>query len=365
MKRLFLLLMASGIAVSHAQTVRQENQAMVGKITATWCPPCGSWGWALAEEIMGRLGEENSFYVGIFNSPRNDWSNGKFRNKTAIEWANQFVMSGWPSFSINGVDKSAKNSSSQGVNTAGVKNDIYAAFDAFKAQPVVAGTGYWYRKTGTEITVQIKTKFFEDVTGDYYVAAYLVEDGALNPQNAKTTTTQTIEHHNVLRGSMGSHSGTPVWGTKVGSDTIKAGDEFETSYTVDIGVEPEWDVAKMKVVTVIWKKNAMNKYEYVNGNDKNEFPASVEDVTKGMSSLALYPNPATNNAMLSVMMDKASDVQIRVTDVTGRVIYSENTRFNTGINGWNIETSGWSAGTYLVSLTTPKGTLTERLAITK
>lgn len=365
MKRLFLLLMASGIAVSHAQTVREENQAMFGKITATWCGPCGSWGWALADEIMDNLGDK-AFYVGIFNSPRNDWGNGKFRNNTAIAWANAIGMNGYPSYSLNAIDKSKQNSTQQGVNTGGIRNDVYAAFDAFNQSPVIAGTGYWFKKNGTEVTAQIKTKFFQDVTGEYYIAAYLVEDGALNAQYPKTTSVGSIEHHSVLRGSMGSHSGTPVWGSKLGdNNSIAAGTEFETTYTVDLADQTDWDLSKIKVFTVIWKKTNMGKYEYVNGNAKYEFPTAVEDIAKGMSSLAIYPNPATSNAMLSVMMDKAADVQIRLMDVAGRIVYSENTRFNSGMNAWNIETSGLAGGTYLVSVSSAKGTLTQRLAIAK
>ncbi len=364
MKRLLLLLMVSGIAVSHAQTVREENRAMIGKITATWCPPCGSWGWALSDEIMGRVGEDDAFYVGIFSSPRNDWGNGKFRNATATAWASQIGGNGFPSFSINGIDKSTQNTSGSGVNTAGIKTDVYAAFDAYIAQPVVAGTGYWYKKEGTNITVQIKTKFFQDATGEFYVGAYLLEDGALNAQNAKTNTSGTIEHHSVLRGSMGSHSGTAVWGTKVVDGSVSASEEFETSYEVDIASEPEWDIAKMKVVTIIWKKNG-SAYEYLNGNDKNDFPASVSDVQKGMSSLAVYPNPAAGHATLSVMMEQAADVQIRLMDISGSVIYSEQARFNSGMNAWNIETSGYAAGTYLLSVSSARGTLTQRLAVVK
>ncbi len=366
MKKLLLLLMASGIAVSHAQTVREENRGMIGKITATWCGPCGSWGWTMANEFISQY-ENEAFYVGIFSSTNGAWHNDKFLNPTAQAWANMFGMSGYPSFSFNGVDKSTQNTSGGGVNTAGIKSDIAADVAAYMASPVIAGTGYWYRKEGTEITVQIKTKFFENVTGDYYVAAYLIEDGALNAQNGQTNSSGTTGHHSVLRGSMGSNGtpATPVWGTKIGNGSIAAGDEFETTYTGDIASEPDWDIAKMKVITIIWKKNSLGKYEYVNGNDNNEFPTAVADVEKGMSSLAVYPNPAAGSTTLSVMMEQAADVQIRLLDVTGSVVYTDNARFNSGMNAWNIETSGLAAGTYLVSVSSAKGVLTQRLAVVK
>jgi hypothetical protein len=84
-----------------------------------------------------------------------------------------------------------------------------------------------------------------------------------------------------------------------------------------------------------------------------------------MSSLAVYPNPAAGNTTLSVMMQQAADVQIRLIDVTGSVVYTDNARFNSGMNAWNIETSGLAAGTYLVSVSSAKGAVTQRLAVVK
>jgi hypothetical protein len=266
MKRLLLLLMVSGIAVSHAQTVREENRGMIGKITATWCGPCGSWGWTMSDEFISKY-EDDAFYVGIFASSRTDGGNNKFRDSTAYAWASMFGMSGFPSFSVNGVDKSLQNTSGNSVNTAGITQDVTSAMEAYISSPVIAGTGYWYRKDGSEITVQIKTKFFEDVTGNYYVAAYLVEDGAMNVQASKAG---TVAHHNVLRGSM-SRNGDRMnhWGEQIVSGSASAGDEFETSITLDVATQTlsqsqGWDMAKLKVITIIWKKNSMGKYEYVN-----------------------------------------------------------------------------------------------------
>ena len=35
-----------------AQEVPEVQRPLVTKISATWCPPCGGWGWTLMEELV-------------------------------------------------------------------------------------------------------------------------------------------------------------------------------------------------------------------------------------------------------------------------------------------------------------------------
>jgi len=44
----FLLLTLSG----YSQEAPQTQSALVTKISATWCPPCGGWGWDLFHDLV-------------------------------------------------------------------------------------------------------------------------------------------------------------------------------------------------------------------------------------------------------------------------------------------------------------------------
>ncbi|HHB79571.1 MAG TPA: hypothetical protein ENK85_10105, partial [Saprospiraceae bacterium] len=53
MKKILLLLLAVGISyLAQAQEVPQTQSSLIIKKTASWCPPCGGWGWDLFEQLI-------------------------------------------------------------------------------------------------------------------------------------------------------------------------------------------------------------------------------------------------------------------------------------------------------------------------
>ena len=103
-------------------------------------------------------------------------------------------------------------------------------------------------------TVKVTTQFFEAGSGDYYIAAYLVEDKAKNIQNGQTG---SVEHHYVFRNSFDG-----PWGKKINKTGSMESEEFNLETVFD----DTWIKANMKVITVIYKKNG-TKYDFVNAND--------------------------------------------------------------------------------------------------
>ena len=53
-QRIFTLLLFFALSFSniHAQDVPEVQRTLLTKVTATWCPSCGSWGWSFFEDII-------------------------------------------------------------------------------------------------------------------------------------------------------------------------------------------------------------------------------------------------------------------------------------------------------------------------
>jgi len=70
-----------------------------------------------------------------------------------------------------------------------------------------------------------------------------------------------------------------------------------------------------------------------------------------ITNINVYPNPVTAESKVSVMLDKASTVTVRVFDMTGK-LYSEQTITNTfvGENSFNLNAANLPKGTYLVNV---------------
>jgi len=364
MKKLFLLLMASAtVGSATAQTIVKENRGLIGKISATWCYPCGSWGWTLMNDMI--TDNPNAFPISIFpdgndgtsGTPPTNWHNKDFYNSTNVAIANMITLNGYPSYSANAKDVSLANTTS-GVDTAGVHHDLNAGLHTFATAPVVAGVGMSYKITGNTIEVKAKAQFYTAVTGDYYMAIYLVEN-ASHIQNGQGVT----DHHNVLRASLSSS----VWGEQVITGSGTANQTIDKTYTYTLTGDglTKWDKTRFHPVAIIWKTGTGGKYDYVNGTEKYSYTTSVGNVAN-MNSLAIYPNPATDMANVSVVLANAAPVVIAVTDALGRVVYnSGELQFTSGQNEHQLNTSNLSAGVYNVAIMCNGDVQTQHLSIAK
>ncbi|MFK8104428.1 MAG: Omp28-related outer membrane protein [Saprospiraceae bacterium] len=90
---------------------------------------------------------------------------------------------------------------------------------------------------------------------------------------------------------------------------------------------------------------------------------AVEDIA-GLSSLILAPNPAKNIATLNVEFEDAVNLNVSLTDVTGRTLTEVN-RFNTSAEVIDFNVENMANGMYFVRITVDGATHVERLIINK
>lgn len=349
MKKLFTLsILVASFFASNAQTPPNKNVAIVNKTTATWCGPCGSWGWTLFEGITAD-NEAKAIIMGTYGSSSSD-----MYNQTAGDFYNDFASgAGWPAFCAIGINRTAY-STSGGIYTGATQTNVKATVDSFVNTPVVASTGYNYSISGSTLTVNTVNKFWSAGSGDYYVNVYLVEDGVMNTQNGQTG---VVAHHHVLRGGV-----TGTWGTNLVNGSFSANQTVNKSFTYTI--PSTWDKSKLEVVTMIWKKVGSD-YQFINANNLASAPNGITNIEEA-GNIHLFPNPTRDMVHLSVDIIESSKLSLVVTDLRGQIIYQENSKdVHNGKHYVDINTSNWAAGNYVIRVNLNDQQYTGKISVIK
>ncbi len=94
-----------------------------------------------------------------------------------------------------------------------------------------------------------------------------------------------------------------------------------------------------------------------NGFTLNVIPASsvgVEEVIV-LTDMNVYPNPANDNATLEYNTTEAGNHSIIITDITGKIVMTENYSAQQGNNRLNLNLNGIEAGMYLITVADANG----------
>ena len=68
-------------------------------------------------------------------------------------------------------------------------------------------------------------------------------------------------------------------------------------------------------------------------------------------------------AQLPISFQQDADVRITVRNIQGQLMTTMSVHGSEGINTFQIETTGWASGLYLVEAITPSGTDVQRLIV--
>lgn len=88
---------------------------------------------------------------------------------------------------------------------------------------------------------------------------------------------------------------------------------------------------------------------------------SVSNVTGILGSIELYPNPANSSFNFNLTTEKSQNVAVVITDVTGKVVFSQNMRTNVN-NSISLDVP---AGLYLLTAVADNQKLNAKLTISK
>ena len=90
---------------------------------------------------------------------------------------------------------------------------------------------------------------------------------------------------------------------------------------------------------------------------------SINELSKTIASVQLYPNPANSNTTISMVLENEANVEMKLIDVSGKVMATKNCGSLNGAWSTNLNTTSFSSGIYLVELTIDGTKVTKRLIV--
>lgn len=101
------------------------------------------------------------------------------------------------------------------------------------------------------------------------------------------------------------------------------------------------------------------------GGHDNDGVSGVENPAIAVDGLRLYPNPVASGAAvnLRIPMVREAHATVTVTDMLGRVVYSDERELTAGEAEVAIATAGWAHGGYLVDVAVGKQHTTARVVV--
>jgi len=91
---------------------------------------------------------------------------------------------------------------------------------------------------------------------------------------------------------------------------------------------------------------------------------SVSTATSPLSSFSIYPNPVADQLyVMTESQQNIGDAQLTITDITGKMIYRAGVKVSNGLNAYNISTSQFVNGNYILTLTSGNWKTTQKLVV--
>ena len=138
--------------------------------------------------------------------------------------------------------------------------------------------------------------------------------------------------------------------------------------------QSHWQVRSINVSTI--PPNSMVAFRATSAFGNNLFidnvnlrpgsPLGVEEFTANSANVSLYPNPASDKATLSFVLNNNTNVNVQVLDAVGHLVSTvANGNMDKGQQNIEISTANLAAGVYNVIIKTDAGTATQRLTVIK
>lgn len=308
MKKLLpLILLLSSTVFVTAQDVSETSMPLISKKTATWCGPCGTWGWELFKTVVDQ-NSDNAIIIELHQS-----STSKLNSSIASALYREFdQVSSTPAFYV-GTTNMTQYAENGGIYTTSTGVRVKERADSM-ATAVDVNSGFDARIENDKIMLDAKVKFFAEATGEYYIGAYVTEREVLAYQNGIGN---DAVHHNVLRASMTS----APFGEKITEGTTSSETEFDFDFSID--VDASWKKDDLRVFTAIWKKEEDGSHTFQSGY--TEFITGTGIDRKLISKqFDVYPSVLTQGEQITVSAkNHNSDIKISFINLMGQEIVSQ------------------------------------------
>lgn len=330
-------------------TVPEKQIPLLSKVSASWCPYCGTWGWDFMEALM----DDNT---GSSNIVTLHYS-GDYRSQEAAEMTSNFGAFGQPQFFLN---STRVNVNSSTVDAA--RSEVKATVSQSGTASPEAQTGILAGPTNGQLNIVTKTRFFQEVSGEYYLSLYILEKSFNGPQAGRNGNSL---HKNVLRFGLTDNT----FGEPIATGTISAGSEVIFQKSIDLS-DMTYSLENIRILSIIWKKEG-NKYLVVNSNSSEQFTAGVtllptadRRLGKADFQFSIQPNVVSNFALLKLILpSQRKNFQAELWTLNGKKVQDIfQGQLSSGAHEWTIDRSKVeAAGMYVLRLNDGSGQMSRRV----
>lgn len=345
MKRNLLLFLFCGLFSFQVigQEVPEVQKSLITKRTATWCPFCGTWGWTFFEDLIEDNSEKALLIAAHYS--------GELLNPTANAITSNFGGISQPRFYLGNDDQGVSSG-----NIATKREQFKVAVDNAADQAPVVNAGLTVVKDNDKLTATVKTQFFQNTDGAYYVGVYIIEDAVVHFQSSIG---DNASHHNLLQAAFTEDA----FGELVAEGTITAGAAYNAEY--EMVLDPTWNPDNITVATIVWKKEG-DDFTFVNTHFTDEFgaPTSLVDIELKGVDLLISPTVALDQTTVMIENDRLlSNAQLILRDLSGKtlsVLFDD--QLQEGAHSFQLSKSMLGGnGLYFLSLESEGKVLTKRL----
>ncbi len=343
-----ILLLMSLFVGAQAIEVPNTQIPLITKISASWCPHCGNWGWDFFDGLL----EDNAGKAILITTHYS----GNYQTDDGQALATNFGIISQPEFFL-GTDKISANSGNYSSMIPMVNSNVSS--QRSEKPMVQSGLKLSLQTTGM-LKVEAKAKFFENGNGEYYMGLYLVENDFVGYQAGQGNGAQ---HKNLFRGSLMDNT----FGDLLGVGMMAANTEIDMETDFDLNASG-FQAGNIEIIAIIWEKVG-NKYKYVNANSSKsiQLVSANEEVEKRVAQFTVAPNPVEKRAVVELELANPLEAfQLRWITLDGkvvRVLASANS-INAGQHRFEIERpAAMTAGVYLLQLTSAQGTISKKILL--
>jgi len=221
--------------VSMGQIQAQNKTSVVTKVTATWCPNCGTWGWDYFEALKDIYnGEEKATLLGVHHS-------GDLRNDVSSWFANNLNFFYQPEFFHNNADLNVTRNNWQ--DKVDELSDLIDDYNS-ESPAVLLGFVNAYTENG-DLVCTLNFDASAKADGDHYIAIYIFEN---NVENVQSTRGMSL-HPNVLRDVMNEeYFGDLFTGEDATGNTV-----FQKEYRKPLN--PDWNPDNVGLLAILWQED--------------------------------------------------------------------------------------------------------------
>ena len=265
--------------MSISLSAQQPVKPLLTKITATWCPNCGTWGWTAMKDMVDRFDGDKATVMALHYS-------GDLADDLNKELAGNFPAVGQPIFQSNGTDLNFTSSSYTDKmdaleSTINAETQVINAFNITKAGVHLQAEG---NLTTFNVEVNVDADNLPD--GDYSIGAYIVRDDIVASQSGLSG---DVAHFKIVDAAMSINTfGNPYGIAKSYVFQYEEADYGEITFDSQGGVED------FQIVTILWN-NTGTRYEVVttdNANITENTLSNIDQEVTPIDDAKVYENTA-------------------------------------------------------------------------